>query len=315
MPITVRDIAKQVKLSHTMVSRALNPNSKFPIAADKRALIQQTARELGYQPNEAARILATGQSRVIALQIFDMENLHQQRVAQSLAKVLQKDGYDLIVHGYGNDAVRLRWSIDGVFILDRRDCQDFTLNSPNVSIGAFVSHEIDCVYVDLQAGASQAMRHMIHSGRRRIAHVDEDVLLLEDGRTAAYIEAMQESRLPLRQIRIDRDSYEEVYAKVSVALREHDRPDALLCQNDRVAHGCYRAIRDAGLSIGDDVAVVGCDGTEPSKYLEPTLSTIAQPVDAMCAKGWEFLLNRIRDPLMLRQEASLKSHFVLRHSC
>jgi LacI family transcriptional regulator len=214
MPITVRDIAKQVKLSHTMVSRALNPNSKFPIAAEKRALIQKTARELGYQPNEAARILATGQSRVIALQIFDMENLHQQRVAQAMAKVLQQDDYDLIVHGYRNDAVRLRWSIDGVFILDRRDCPSIDVHSPNVSIGAFVSREIDSVYVDLRVGASEAMRHLILSGRRRIAHVDEDVLLLEDGRTAAYVEAMREAGFSLRQLQIERDSYEEVYAKV-----------------------------------------------------------------------------------------------------
>jgi LacI family transcriptional regulator len=297
-----------------MVSRALSGTSKFPVSAEKRQLILDAAKELGYRPNHAARTLATGLSHVVALQIYDMENPHQQRVAQRLSLLLKQESYDLIVHGYSTELIRDRWLIDGTIVLDMGDYPDVDLHSSVVGIGAFVSDKIDSVMVDLQAGAAEAMDHLLASGRRNIALVSKDVDNLADGRTVAYRQAVTTAGLKQRPVQLLEHHREDGWHALTAYLKAGEKPDALLCQNDQVAEGCYRALRDAGLTIPGDVAVVGCDGLDQNEYVYPALSTIEQPVDEMCATGWRFLHNRMADPSIPRQKAVLKSRYVDRNS-
>ena len=315
MTVTVRDIAKRVNVSHTMVSRALNANNTFPISAEKRELIRRAAEELGYRPNHAARILATGQSFLIALQIYDMENPHQMRVARLLGDILREDKYDLLIHGYHGDSISVRSSIDGVIILDRKDSPRVDVHSPVVAIGAFVSEVADSVLIDLHSGAAEAMAHLIGSGRRRIALVSTEDNDPTDGRTRAYLESVAAAGLPPRLIHLPRHGRIDGWMALSEALRSGDIPDALLCENDQVAEGCYRALREANLRIPEDVAVVGCDGISQSEFVYPSLATIEQPAEAMCRAAWKFLRRRIEERSIPRQSTTIKSHFVRRASC
>lgn len=315
MTVTVRDIAKHVNVSHTMVSRALNENSKFPISAEKRELIRKAAEELGYRPNHAARTLATGQSYVISLQVYDMENPHQMRVARILSDILREDNYDLMVHSFQGDSVRIRSAVDGVIILDRKEFPTLEFRVPAVSIGAFVNNEVDTVHVDLECGSREALAHLLATGRRNIALVSKEENDLGDGRTRAYFQAMDAAGLPHRLIHIKHHGRIDGWSAVAEYLRQGDTPDALFCQNDQIAEGCYRALRETGLRIPEDVAVIGCDGISQDEFVFPPLATIAQPAEEMCRVAWDFLKTRIANREIPHQSASIEAHFVRRPSC
>lgn len=318
MGVTVRDIARRVNVSHAMVSRALSGNSKSIVAPQKRDMILKAAEELGYRPNHAARTLATGQSRVIALQVYDIENAHEQRVARRFGELVGAENYDLVIHGFGSDSLRMRWSIDGTIINGRNDYQaypEIDLQSPVVAIGPYPSGNVDTVFVDIKSGADEAMAHLIESGRRRILLMTMDEKSLDDGRTAAYVEAMNSANLPRLTYHLTRNSLLDGRAAMAQYLRNNDAPDVILCQNDQTAAGCYRALHDAGLSIPRDVAVVGCDGLDQNDCLCPSLSSIEQPVAETCKIAWEMLQRRMADPSIERQFAEFKTRFVLRESC
>jgi LacI family transcriptional regulator len=90
--------------------------------------------------------------------------------------------------------------------------------------------------------------------------------------------------------------------------------DALFCNNDDLALGAYRGLREAGLRVPDDVMLVGCDGIEDMQFLEQPLTTIAIPVEEMCALAWRFLRRRIENPDTPLQHALLQPTLVVRES-
>ena len=91
-------------------------------------------------------------------------------------------------------------------------------------------------------------------------------------------------------------------------------PDAIFCHSDDVALGIYRGLRDMKLRVPQDVALVGCDGIQDTEYLECQLTTLVQPVAAMCATAWQFLLRRMDKTATKPQTAKLKPKLVIRDS-
>jgi LacI family transcriptional regulator len=97
-------------------------------------------------------------------------------------------------------------------------------------------------------------------------------------------------------------------------VREHGCPEALFCHSDDVAVGIYRGLCDLKLRVPEQVALVGCDGIQDTEYLECPLTTLVQPVAEMCAKAWEFLLRRLENPRLQRQNSVLKPKLAIRES-
>jgi DNA-binding LacI/PurR family transcriptional regulator len=108
------------------------------------------------------------------------------------------------------------------------------------------------------------------------------------------------------------------YATVSRALKayiaRHGCPDGLFYFNDDVAIGAFRALRDLGLRIPQDVALVGCAGIEDTAYHDPPLSTIAQPIEEMCVTALSFLIGRIKEPSIPVQQIVLQPRLEVRGS-
>jgi DNA-binding LacI/PurR family transcriptional regulator len=107
-------------------------------------------------------------------------------------------------------------------------------------------------------------------------------------------------------------------ADARLALRKHIEargcPDGLFCFNDDVALGASRAIRENGLRVPEDVALIGHDGIEDAEYLDCPLTTLVQPVQEMTALAWRFLRRRMDDPTLPPQQALLKTQLVVRAS-
>ena len=97
-------------------------------------------------------------------------------------------------------------------------------------------------------------------------------------------------------------------------IRKEGCPEAFFCHSDDVALGIYRGLCDMKLRIPGEVALVGCDGIQDTEYLECPLSTLVQPVAAMCATAWQFLQQRLANPAIKRQWEILKPSLQIRES-
>jgi LacI family transcriptional regulator len=188
---------------------------------------------------------------------------------------------------------------------------------PVVSVGAYCSRKTDSVRVDLLSGTMEAMEHLIQSGFRRIAHatfVRKDAS--HESRRDGYVRAMREAGLKTEFIYYPLTERQRPITRKLIHdyIRDHGRPEAIFSHSDDAALGIYRGLCDLGVRVPDEVALVGCDGIEDTEYLSCPLTTLAQPVPAMCATAWLFLQQRLEQPSIARQHAVLKPELALRES-
>jgi LacI family transcriptional regulator len=147
----------------------------------------------------------------------------------------------------------------------------------------------------------------------------EELMFAGDPRTDAYRDEMRAAGLMEEHIFQPYSFLPTVQAAdsqtaVAAHVKEHGVPQAIFCRNDHMALGAYRALRDAGYRIPEDVALVGCDGIAEAKYLDAPLTTVQQPIVEMCRIGWQFLKQRMENSALPLQSAVLQSELVIRKS-
>lgn len=326
MKITIQEIATHLNLSSATVSRVLNGRQDGFISDATRQRVLAAAREMGYQPNRAARALVTGRTNLIAYWVSHLHEPYYASIIYPVQSQVKKTGYELIVSEMGSSgdwnagqSQANRWPVDGIIACDflgsDQAYRDAVGTTPNVSMGAYYLESAHFVGVDLNDGAREAMLHLLGSGCRRVAYLVPEVgSSTGDARYDAYTGAVEEAGQRPEYI-VTRD-YSRRSAREALGqyVDAHGCPDGIFCRNDDMAIGAYRALRDRGVSIPGDVALVGCDGIEDTEYLDTPLTTIRQPVEEMCATAWDFLQRCMDDPGIPLQQCLLKPSLVVRES-
>lgn len=337
--VTIRDIAKRLNVSHATVSRALNRPDDPIISEATRTRVIQTAVEMGYRPNTAARALVTGRTGLIALWLWSegLQDSYQANVTRHAQLVLQEQPYELIVtpvnprsieHAKTNRIVPI--GVDGIIAHEAGPAieavfgKDYQRTVPVVCTGAYNwLPNADRVTIDLTQGALEALRHLVQSGTRRLLYVhnlSDDItsLLAKDDASKDPRQKAVES--VAREFNIEVD-FLFVRAGRSLArqgiiehIRQKGCPDAIFGHNDDLAIGVYRGLCDLGIKVPDDVLLAGCDGIEDTEYLEVPLSTIVQPIERVLSLAWELLQQRINNPSLPAREYRFSPPFVLRKS-
>ena len=322
--VTQEQIARKLGISRQLVTFALAGYPQVSDASRKRILA--AARKMGYRPNPHARALKRGRTGIIALWIPDQISSHYMHVARELNRLLKHAGRELIVSEVGNAAAEEILShvpVDGVFAVDAPDAVRAHLQSPVagsipvISIGADKPLKIDFVQVDLLSGTKEVMQHLLGAGLQRVVHAT----FVREGnrseaRRLAYTQAMRRGKLrpEFLYYPLSEQQREIVRRLVQDFIGEHGCPEAIFCHSDDVAVGIYRGLCDMKLRVPQDVALVGCDGIQDTRYLECPITTLVQPVVEMCATAWQFLVQRIEHPETKRQCAVLKPKLAVRES-
>lgn len=203
---TIRDIAKELNLSHTTVSRVLNNRTDF-ISERTRQRVLKAVKSAGYQPNLAARALATGRTNLIAFWSRYLHTPFQVRVVQALFTQLKADNYELLIRSVPEDRAEnvypdhLEFPTDGIIAFETSypiycGLPERQSHPPLISLGAYYCEEVDHVGVDLFYGASLALQHLYAVGCRHIAYLlDHASDYLGDARREAYLSFCRESGL------------------------------------------------------------------------------------------------------------------------
>ncbi len=330
MKTTIRDVAREVSLSHTTVSRVLNGREDIAIPDITRRRVEEAARALGYRVNPAARALATGRTGVVSLWASGVYRAFWADVIVQVEGQARRAAYELIINdlsarvGRPADDDPSVWPIDGILALG---CPaevaaylalPASQRQPLVSMGVYHNEKTDFVGLELGGATRQALRHLLSVGCRRIAYVGPLNLNADDPRRVAYEEEMRESEKAPQMMGVPGGSHRGTRAAARRLIidyhKTHGLPDGLFCHNDEIAIGAYRGLCDLGVRVPDDVAIVGCDGIEDTEYLETPLSTIALPLEAMCEQAWRLLSRRWAKPEASVEGVHLPAQFVPRAS-
>lgn len=318
--VTQSEMARQLGVSQALVARALRDDPA--VAASTRERVQRLAKQVGYHPNANARALLTGKTGLISLWIARAYGSYSARVIFALERLARQHGYDLLITDLGpygdpdRSLASLRLAVDGMIVADAPWHADALAargagSIACVNMGSVVSRHTDAVQVDLARGARAALAHLKQAGCQRVAYVTPGHPLgSEEARHRAFRTA--HPRGPVVVL----PEPTRAAARQAVLTWLHTKPavDAIFCHNDDYAVGVLRALRDAGLRVPGQVAVVGCDGVEDTEYLECPLTTIAIPVEEMCAKAWSFLIQRMTQPGQALQREVLQPALVIRFS-
>lgn len=324
--VTLKDIAGELNVSHATVSRALNSARDSMISETVRTRIREVATEMGYRPNHAGRSLVTGQTGLLALWLWAEagQSSYQAMIAKGMYSEVGGRAHqlviDLVSHQSTPSVVKSfdPWKADGIVAHEAGPAIQAALGGlgappiPLVSTGTY--HFVpgaDRVVIDLAGAAQAAMEHLLAAGRKRIAYVnDAPGIPAEDARYLAYRDRL-EAASEVIPVRPSRDEARQAVREYVLA---HGCPDAFFCHNDELALATYRALCDLKIKVPDDTAIVGCNGTIETAYLEVPITTIAFPVEKMCQVACDFLERRIREPDLPRQEARLEANLLIRPS-
>ncbi len=333
MAVGIKDISKKLKLSPSTVSRALNNkralNSRgVPYISDKTvARVMKAAQELNYSPNGTARALVTGQTGRIAFWSPSMGSRFFQEVAYQFHQILRESQYEMLVGEFGphmmdpaNTVGFTRIDVDGVIVwggalgaLKPVLESNFPAKAPIVNMGLHCDGTLDFVNIDLYPASCEATKFLLDEGRSRVAMMITPATETEfDGRYRGYTEVMKERGLEVEFLHSPDSTRNAARATILKYVKKHGCPDGLFCANDEMGIGAYRGLRDMGISIPDQVTLVGCDGIQDLEFLDPPVSTIAQPIEEMCEQAWNFLKQRMKNSEMPHQTETLQAHLVIR---
>lgn len=303
---TLADVAARAGVSKSTASRVLNGKTDIPVSAATIARIRQAAEEVGYRPNRLAAALATGRTNMIAVLLPVLDRPYYSAIIGNIERIVRAQGYDLLVSCArpASDLSRVfSLPADGVIL-----CELFgidpsffsTLASRGRAVVAFSgqhARECDTVTFDMEPAVRDAMQHLIQQGCRRIGYLTVPPTIRDEfPRWAGYREAMLWAGLEPLPILIDAERRNLARDGIMRAIEEHPDLDGLFCHTDHLALGALRGILDAGRRVPEDIAVVGCDGTEECEFAEPPISTIELPIAEMCEAVWSLLQRRLADP-------------------
>lgn len=308
--VTIKDIAQQLKLSPSTVSRALRDSKD--IKPETRLLVRQVAEELHYSPNPIALSLKEKRSKIIGVIVPEIANTYCSATIAGIEDIAYKRGYHVMIfqshEAYEREvaSVHLLESrrMDGLIISVSGETRQFDhlkqMNAPMVMFDrvheGIPAHK---VVVDDKAGAFQGVEHLIQQGFRDIAIISmAPWLSITQNRLNGYKEALKKYNIPLRKERIVHCDFNTT--AMDNAIRHlfsgTDKPDALFFSVERLAISCLKVLGELGLRIPEDVALAGFTDNPVSPYLAPALTSIRQPTFEIGQIAAELLIEQMEDP-------------------
>lgn len=309
------------------------PKANISQATQQRVL--EAARALGYVPSAAGRTLASGRTRTLGLLICHAEHLRVDafipQALFGLNQVSQRYGFKVIVEaveeprpGAYLELVRAK-QVDGLVVLNPRrgDAQLSELareGFPLVIMGASEIPEVCTVSSrDNTLGARRAVTHLIALGHTRIAHISYGGLEYRgaEERFEGYRRALEAAGLPFEGALVREGDYsaESGFSAMASLLEAGAGFTALFASNDTVALGAMAALRERGLRIPEDVAVVGYDDIPLAAFAAPPLTTVRSPALEHGRLAGEMLVSLIRGERPERTQVDFELELVVRASC
>ncbi len=307
--VTIKDLARELNISASTVSRALKDHPD--ISKETKRAVQELARKLNYQPNAVALSLKQRRSNTIGVIIPEIVHYFFSSVISGIEDVAYDAGFNVIIcqsneryeREVANAKTLLSSRVDGVLVsisketTDYKHLYNFSNNEvPMVFYDRVVPNIVaDQVIIDDFDAAYRATRHLIDSGRTRIAHLGGPMaLLIGQRRKDGYLKALSEAGIPADEnLILEADSFEKARMAIMKLINQRKKFDGVFATNDLTAIGAMQTIQKKGYKIPDEIAIVGFSDGRFSGITDPTLTSVDQHGYEMGTQATQMLLKRI----------------------
>lgn len=298
---TIADVARHAGMSQAAVSRWLNGKLSLPPASADR--IRQAVDILDYQPNAQARRLSKGRSDTIGIIVPDLSNPFFALIASEAEQALAEHGYDLVIWSSRNQPdnelkcfERLSSGlVDGMLLITNHadDGRLAAVINKHARRTVIIDEDVPGAlaprfFVENEAGGYAATRHLLDHGHRFILHIGgpRNVMSATE-RAKGWQRALAEAGLtPEPGWRIHTEyEVDPAFQAANAIFTRPDRPSAVFAGSDAIALGVMMQARAHGVSIPQDISLVGFDGMPIVDLLGPPLTSVAQPIDELGRRG------------------------------
>jgi LacI family transcriptional regulator len=329
--VTIKDIARELGISPSTVSKALKSHSDISSATKKA--VKALVRKWNYHPDPIALSLKGGQSKIIGVIVPEIVHYFFSTVISGIEDLAYDSGYHVMFcqsnESYKREvksvAALMSSRVDGILVSLSKTSTEFDhfrmILDAGIPLVFFdrICGELDTdrVVVDDEAGAYEAVKHLCLSGCRNIVHLSgPQNLNIGIGRKEGFRKALMEFALPDIESNIIKcDTTEEARVVVPALLKRKNRPDGIFAVNDMTAAETMRIIKEAGLRIPHDIALVGFTSGIISDLTDPTLSSVEQNGYEMGSEAVRLLIERIeRRHDLPSQNVVIKTRLVVKGS-
>jgi LacI family transcriptional regulator len=328
---TIKDVAAQAGVSRQTVSRVLN--DKGEISPETRARVLDAIERLGYRPNAAARSMVVGRTCTLGCISPNLSDYTFARIIDSAQAEARRLGYFVLTGSAPTEPdveplleELLRRQVDGLLVLNPHADERYRRFLPLAERGMTViylgssSHgaAIPSVRCHDQEGGGQATRYLIGLGHTAIATIlgpaNEECV---DDRLEGYRQALAQADLAYNPELITRGDWSATSGyQAAGRLLGSGRPfSALFAQNDQMAVGAIRALRENGLRVPGDVSIVGFDDIPLVSYFDPPLTTLRQPLEELGRRAARLLIETIQGEEHPPEQVLVEAHLIERGSC
>ncbi len=308
--ITLKDIARALRLSPSTVSRALRNHPA--ISQETKALVQDYAVKHKYKPNTLALQLRTNRNNTIGVIVPEIVHYFFSTVLAGIQEEAEKENYNLIIcqsnENYDREVKSVETLLDarvrGILASQSKSTEKFSHFQEIIDNGTHLVFfdrictgiNTDKVVIDDYAGAYNAVDHLIGSGCTRIAFLGSNPHLpIANNRRMGYEDALRKHGIPVDKSLIQVcDTIELARETVPAMLETDPVPDAFFCINDEVASYCLQICKTAGYRIPQDISVCGFTNSYITEVTDPTLTSVDQHGFEMGKTAARLLINRIK---------------------
>lgn len=309
--VTIKDIARELNISPSTVSRALKDHPD--ISVDTKKAVNALAEKLNYQPNIVALSLRQKKTNTIGVIIPEVVHFFFSTVISGIEDVAYQAGYNVILaqsnESYAREVAHVKTlfnsRVDGMLLSLSRETTNFDHVESIISKGVpivfydrmYNSPTSSKVIVDDYAGAKEAVNHLIAEGCKNIVHlVGAPNLIISVDRLRGYKDALKENKMEINDkliLSCDSGTFEEGKSVTQKLLSSGTKFDAIFANNDPMAMGAMVAIKEKGLKIPQDIAIVGFSNWFFGELMDPSLTTIDQPGFEMGQEAARLLIKQI----------------------
>jgi len=332
MPIRLKDIAQEIGVSVSTVSRALHDrNQKYKISEEVRSQIIDTAKDMGYSPNQIARGLKLKKSLEIGIVVPDISNPFFATLVKNIARHLQQSGYSMSVYDSDENMTSekramqlvIEKRVDGIILasvgLGSKHIQELSHRKiPFVMVDRCIDDiEVDSVSVDNIKGAYMATKYLIKEGHQKIAFIQGlHGTYSNERRLLGYRQALGEAGIQERKEYILGDDFRTLngFLETKTLLSLPDPPSAIFTAGDLIALGALQAIKEAGLNIPNDISLLTFDDPMYTNYFSPPMTAVAQPIEQMGEIAVKLIVNRISGSFTSIRKILLDPQLIVRES-
>jgi LacI family transcriptional regulator len=331
--LTLEDIAKEAGVSRSTVSRVVNNHPNVRETVRKRVL--EVIQSTGFHPNAAARTLASQRSWMIGLVLprsvsSFFTDPYFPRLTQGIAQACNQYNYTLGLFLVGSKEdeekifprVTRQGLLDGILVQSGQIGDQLTnrlVNSdiPLIIAGRpFQSEGVSFIDVDNTNAAYSAVSHLIRLGNQRIGTITGPTnTTVSLDRKEGYLKALVERGRNVDESLIAESDFTEAGGYYAMQQLLPARPDAIFAASDMMAFGAIRAIREAGLRVPENIAIIGFDDLPQASLSNPRLTTVRQPIVQFGAKAVETLIDLIENGIQPARRIIMDTELVIRDSC